>query len=80
MNMITRNFTRILMMGVFSRVCSRVLWGPGGLQFRVLKGDIVSFLGRLGRGRERVETHGVRVVFTSMSCLLTDQISHLYII
>ena len=45
MSMLSRNFARLLMMGVFSRVCSVVLWGRGGLQFRVLGGDIVFFFG-----------------------------------
>ena len=34
-----------LMMGVFSCVCSGVLWGRGGLQCRILGGVIVSFFG-----------------------------------
>jgi hypothetical protein len=35
-----------LMMGVLSRtVCSRVLWGRGGLQCRILGGDMVHFFG-----------------------------------
>ena len=72
MSILNRNFDR-LMMGVFSRVCSGVLWGRGGLQFRVLGGEIVPFLGRLGR--EGVVVHGVRVVFTSMSRFQTAQIS-----
>ena len=40
------------MMGVFSCVCSGVLWGRGGLQCRILGGVIVSFLGRWYRGWE----------------------------
>ena len=40
------------MMGVFSSVCSGVLWGRGGLQCRILGGVIVSFLGRWYRGWE----------------------------
>ena len=45
MIMLSRNFGRRLMMGVFPRVCSVVLWERGGLQFRVLGGDIVFFFG-----------------------------------
>ena len=43
--MIKRNFACHLMMGVFSRVCSGVLWGRGGLQCRILGGVIVYFFG-----------------------------------
>ena len=38
-----------LMMGVFSCVCSGVLWGRGGLQCRILGGVIVSFFGGASR-------------------------------
>ena len=44
-SILNRNFARLLMMGVFSRVCSGVLWGRGGLQCRILGGVIVSFFG-----------------------------------
>ena len=40
-----------LMMGVFSCVCSGVLWGRVGLQCRILGGVIVSFLGGEGEGK-----------------------------
>ncbi len=57
MSMINRNFTRLLMMGVFSRVCSGVIWGLGSLYCRVLVGGIGSFFGgrwyRDGKRRRR---------------------------
>ena len=40
-----------LMMGVFSCICSGVLWGRVGLQCRILGGVIVSFLGGEGEGK-----------------------------
>ena len=45
MRILNRNFARFLEMGVFSRVCSGMLLGRGGLQFQVLGGDIVFFFG-----------------------------------
>ena len=39
------------MMGVFSCICSGVLWGRVGLQCRILGGVIVSFLGGEGEGK-----------------------------
>ena len=40
-----------LMMGVFSWICSGVLWGRVGLQCRILGGVIASFLGGEGEGK-----------------------------
>jgi hypothetical protein len=61
MSMINRNFARLLMMGVFSRVCSRVIWGLESLYCRVLEllvGDSGSFFwGRWYRDGKR-SRHG----------------------
>ena len=56
-----------LMMGVFSCICSGVLWGRVGLQCRILGGVIVSFFGSVvsGMGREGAAVHEGRSVFTS---------------
>ncbi len=70
---LNRRFMRLLMMGAFSHVCSV----PGCVgdedvpECRILV-IYVDFLGggvSWGIGREGAATHGVRVVFTSMSCL-----------
>ena len=46
MIMISRNFSHLLMMGILpTSVPARMLWERGGLQFRVLGGDIVLFFG-----------------------------------
>jgi hypothetical protein len=43
----------VLMMGVFSCVCSGVLWGRVGLKCQILGGVIVSFLGGAGEGKRK---------------------------
>jgi hypothetical protein len=80
--MFNRNFARLLMMGVFSRNCSGVLWGCGSLQCRVLVGDSGSFFKWVvsGMGREGDVSHGVRVMFTSCRNFKTDQILCIYVL
>ncbi len=65
MSIINRSFTRLLMMGTFS--------DDGDLLLRLLMMGSMMW-------REDTTDHGVRVVFTSMSCLQTDQSLCIYVL
>ena len=83
MIMLNRDFERLLMMGVFSLVCSGVLWGRGGLQCLVLGGDIVfSFfgVGVIGDGKRRHRGPWSSSYFRFMSHLQTDQNVCIYVL
>ena len=65
-------------MGVFSSVCSGVLWGRGGLQFRVQDGEETLFSFWVGGEEKTSRTMEFELCFHSMSVLQTALISILY--
>ena len=76
MNMISRNFTRILMMGIFPVSVPGCFGDEGVCSFGFWEEILFSFLGRWGR--EGTSVHGVRIVFHSMSRFQTVLISIFY--
>ena len=72
-----------LMMGVFSCICSGVLWGRVGLQCRILGGVIVSFLGGTGEGKRNSRARNaetMRRCFAGRCEFRTAPVCMLYII
>ena len=76
MNMLSRNFARLLMMVIFPSSVPGCFGDEGVCSFGFWEETLFSFLGRWGR--EDTVVHGVRIVFHSMSQLQTVLISILY--
>ena len=64
MSMLTRNFARLLMMGIFPASVSGYFGDEGVCSFGFWEVTLFSFLGRWGR--EGAAAHGVRILFHSM--------------